>query len=254
MWAYIVAGLCFAYFLGVLLFGAVGTNFYVVWAVLGTGFLSYAVLSTTGVIERYMPIWIRRSVFLCFLLGVALFLVVEGMIISGYVSQKKDNLDCIIVLGAQVKPGGPSKVLAYRLDEAYEYWMENPDTVVIVSGGKGHDEPETEAACMSRYLRERGVEESCILEEDRSTNTVENLQFSKKLLESLFAGQEKNEEQFEIGIVSNNFHMFRAMHIAKKQGYQKVVAIPAPSYVPMQMNNMLREFLGVMKDYLYGNL
>ncbi len=42
-----------------------------------------------------------------------------------------DNLDYIIVLGAQVYKNGPSPVLKFRLDKAYEYLLQNakPDAL-----------------------------------------------------------------------------------------------------------------------------
>ena len=57
-----------------------------------------------------------------------------------------------------------------------------------------------------------------------------------------------------VGIVTSNFHAFRAMGIAKKQGITQVYGISAetnPIYLP---NNMLREFFGVWKDTLFGNM
>ena len=45
---------------------------------------------------------------------------------------------------AQLKESGPSKVLQMRLDKAYDYLVEHEDTMVIVSGGQGADEPDTE--------------------------------------------------------------------------------------------------------------
>lgn len=71
------------------------------------------------------------------------------------------GLDYIIVLGAQVRKDGPSPVLKYRLDKAVEYLNENPDTVCIVSGGQGSNEPWSEAEewhgiCRKKELILRG--------------------------------------------------------------------------------------------------
>ncbi|MCI9142979.1 MAG: YdcF family protein, partial [Lachnospiraceae bacterium] len=55
-------------------------------------------------------------------------------------------------------------------------------------------------------------------------------------------------------IVTNNFHMFRALGIARKQGYANVEGLAAGSVLGMGPNNLLREFLGVVKDFLVGNL
>ncbi|MBO5292215.1 MAG: YdcF family protein [Lachnospiraceae bacterium] len=248
MWAYIIGGLCLLYFIGILIFGGVGTNFYFIWALLGTAFLSYGILNGNGWLQQHIPVFLRRGFGICFLLGVVLLVVVEGLILSGFSAKGRPDLDYIVVLGAQVKPDRPSKVLAMRLDRAYEYLVENEDTVAIVSGGQGSNEPETEAACMKRYLIDKGIAPERILTEDQSTNTVENLTFSKAVI------AEQRNADVSVGIVSNNFHIFRAVGIAKKLGYQDVCGIASVSYLPMQPNNMLREFFGVMKDYLFGNM
>ena len=132
-----------------------------------------------------------------------------------------------------------------RLDKAYDYLTENPDTVVIVSGGQGPDEHVSEAQGMYDYLVEKGIAAERILMEDQSRNTSQNIGFSSALLD---------KENSSVGIVTNNFHIFRATRIAKKSGYLHVCGIAAPSELSMQGNNMLREFMGVMKDFFVGNI
>ena len=80
---------------------------------------------------------------------------------------------------------------------------------------------------------------------NQSENTVQNIRFSKELLESPDAA---------VGIVTNNFHMTRALAIAHKQGLTNAHGMPAPSDPVFLVNNMFREYLGMMKDYLLGNL
>ena len=86
-----------------------------------------------------------------------------------------DNLDYLIVLGAQVYKNGPSPVLKFRLDKAYEYLSANPETRCIVTGGQGSNEPFTEASCMADYLVKRGIDSGRIILEDKSTTTAQNL-------------------------------------------------------------------------------
>lgn len=254
MWAYMIGGLCLLYFIAIVIFGGVGSNFYFIWAVLGAAFISYGLLSKIGFFEQHIPIFLRRSFSLCLLLGVVLFIAVEGLIVSGFFAKGEKNLDYIVVLGAQVRKDGPSKVLAMRLDKAYEYLIENEQTVAVVSGGQGSNEPETEAACMRRYLEERGIDPNRIISEDQSENTVQNLTFSKKLMEEHMKQKGRAPGSETVGVVTNNFHVFRGVSIAKKLGYENAEGIAAVSYLPMQANNMLREFFGVMKDYLFGNM
>lgn len=98
---------------------------------------------------------------------------------------------------------------------------------------------------MYDYLVERGIAPDRILKEDQSRNTSQNIDYSSTFLD---------KEKDSVGIVTNNFHIFRATHIAKKNGYKYVCGIAAPSELLLQGNNMLREFAGVMKDFLVGNL
>ena len=57
-----------------------------------------------------------------------------------------------------------------------------------------------------------------------------------------------------MAVVTNNFHVFRAVKIAEKAGYQNVCGIAAKGEPFLQINNMMREFFGVMKDFLFGNM
>lgn len=106
-------------------------------------------------------------------------LFTEGCIISGFSKNTDKELDYIVVLGAQLKTTGPSRVLQYRLDTAYEYLTAHPDTKVIVSGGQGSNEPASEAQGMCDYLVKRGIEPDRIILEDKSVNTEQNIRFSK---------------------------------------------------------------------------
>ena len=94
------------------------------------------------------------------------------------------------------------------------------------------------------YLTGHGIDRGRITLEDESLNTVENIRNSMNFLDA----------EDSVGIVTNNFHMFRAMRIAKKMGLEYVYAIPADSRMEYLPNNMLRELMGVTKDFLKGNL
>ena len=55
-------------------------------------------------------------------------------------------------------------------------------------------------------------------------------------------------------LVTNNYHVFRAEKIAKKMGYEKVEGLAARSHFGMLPNNLLREFLAILKDFWVGNI
>lgn len=240
-----VLGLCcILYCIGVSIVGF-GTYFFLIWGVLGILSLLVGTFLSSRERVRRVPKWLRIAISVLFLIGVILFCTVEGMIFSQYNAKPQPGADYLIILGAQWKPEGPSEVLRRRLDKAVEYLRENPDTVVIVSGGQGSNEPISEAAGMRQYLVNAGISDEKILVEDQSTNTMENLVFSSRLLD---------KENDSIVIVTNNFHMFRAMQIAEKQGYANVDGMAASAVAGLAPNNLLREFVGVVKDFLMGNL
>lgn len=159
------------------------------------------------------PIKIFAGMIVC--IGLLVFCIVEGCVISQMHADGRGGLDYIIVLGAQVRKDGPSPVLKYRLDKAVEYLNENPDTVCIVSGGQGSNEPWTEAEGMAQYLQEKGIDTARILTEDQSQTTEQNITNSKMLM----------KEGASVGIVTNNFHVFRALQIAKSTDFPMSVEL-----------------------------
>lgn len=237
--------LCLLYCLGIGLFMGYGTRFFLVWGALGAGliFLGWAV-GNQGLMER-LPFGVKLTAGIVLGAGMLLFVAVEGLIISKFHAAAPPGADYLIVLGAQWKEKGPSDVLKRRLDQALTYLRENPGTLVIVSGGQGKNEPVPEARGMAEYLIAAGVGPERILVEDASENTYGNLKNSGALLD-----KEKNT----VVVVTNNFHMYRALGIAGKNGYAKVYGLAADSYPGMLPNNLLREFFGVVKDIAVGNM
>lgn len=148
--------------------------------------------------------------------------------------------DYLIILGARVKGTEPSLALQYRIDAAAEYLKKNPETIAIASGGKGPGEDISEAAAIKNSLLKAGIQEERILLEDKSTDTVENIKFSKKLLSN----------DFETGLlVTNDFHLYRAKSIAKDQGLE-VEGLPAETPLVAVPKSYLREYLAITKYYL----
>lgn len=188
-----------------------GSGFFAVWYAIGAALAGCGVAMRLGAWQAF-PRALRMFVGVAAALAAAVTLGVAALILTTAHEPAPEGLDELVVLGAQVRPdGSPSTVLHYRLDTAADYLRENPSTRCVVSGGKGANEPCSEAEAMARYL------ESC-------------------------------------GIVTNDFHVLRATRIAAKQGYANARGIAAPSdawYVP---NNVLREVMGIVKDFLFGNM
>lgn len=240
-----LAFLCLAYWAFIFLFMGFGTWFFMIWAVIGIGFALAAWLVRKQILKRFLPRWLRNALKILLVCVLGLFIVVEGLIIGAGGAQASPGADYCIVLGAQWKQNGPSTVLRYRLDAAVQYLAQNPQTLVIVSGGQGPNEPIAEARGMQEYLIGAGVDPERIITEDQAVNTLQNLVFSAQYLK---------QDTDRVVIVTNDFHVFRALGIARKQGYRYVEGLAADSYPWMLPNNLLREFLGVLKDFARGNL
>lgn len=219
-----------------------GTSFWLIWEVIGAGFLLWAILLHNGFWEVHKKLGFAFHSII--VLGAVLLTILCVMIATQFSSKGVQDLDYIIVLGAQVREDGPSVVLKYRLDAAQDYLENNPETMCIVSGGQGTNEPCTEAEAMAEYLIANGIEKDRIILENMSKNTMENLKNSKELIEDL---------SDKVGVVTNNFHMFRAVQLAKGQGMENVYGIAAESTIIYLPNNVLRECLGILKDWLMNH-
>ena len=171
----LAAALCFLYCLVVFMIRS-GSHFYLIWAAGGLCFIGLALMIRFDWWSQF-PKALQRGIGGLVLLGVLLFVVVEGCIFAHYHDKGREDLDYIIVLGAQMKPAGPSAVLKFRLDAAYEYLTVNEGTICVVSGGQGSNEPCTEAEGMYQYLVEKGISPERILLEDQSTDTSENIAY-----------------------------------------------------------------------------
>lgn len=236
-------GVCLLYFLLLAVFVGLSSKFNYAWLVMGIFFLLYGLFIKKR--KKALPKAVRGVILFFILIGTVIFLNVEGLIISGFFESGEENLDYIIVLGAQMKESGPSNILQSRLDKAIEYLERNPETKVVVSGGQGSDEPMSEAEGMKRYLVQKGIAPERIFMEDRSVNTKQNLKFSSEYI---------NIEEETVGIVTSNFHIYRSVRLARKQGYANVCGIAAKSKTELLPANMLREFCSVVYYAVTGSI
>lgn len=197
--------------------------------------LAYAGLNVMlGVVVSYVPTIVDYLIIGVSVVVAVVFVLVELLILCAMVALPKENLNYIIILGAQVRGKTICGSLRRRLDRGVRYLKENPNTMCIVSGGRGKGEDISEAEAMAEYLKQMGVDEEHIIMEDKSTTTWENFKFSAPYILDM--------KKDKVGVVSNNFHMYRAMKMARMQGYKKVYALPASTDMVMFLNYMVREF------------
>ncbi len=245
----LLAALCAVYYIIIVSYSGFHTAFASVWAVLVAFFLIIAL--TALVLHRKhikLPVGIKAALISVLCIGVVFFAAVETVIVSGMMHKPSDDLDYVIVLGAQVRGTRITKSLGKRLETAYDYLKNNPDTVAVVSGGQGTGEDISEAQAMRDYLVERGIPEERIIMEDKSTNTDENIEFSMDIIQN-----DSDSGEFSAGIITNNFHVYRASAVCAKKGYD-VEGIAAPSDERLFLNYMLREFFAVVQYKVTGRI
>lgn len=185
------------------------------------------------------------TVILC--IGLLVVGVTECVIIKASFGDPKEHCDYMVVLGAKVRTEGPSVSLMDRIRAAKTYLDSHPDVIAVVSGGQGTDEPMTEARCMYEELVELGVDPQRIWIEDQATSTWENLNFSLNLIE-----EKTGTRPGKIGILSSEYHLFRASLFADACGVESVGIPAATSRLPQKINHFMREVAGVWHYLLLG--
>ena len=240
--------ICFIY-AGIVYSVGSGTFSFVIWLAFTLFFWLCFFLSKKGRWQK-VPVFLRGVTYAALSVGLVIFLLCQCAILSRFADKGEPDMDYIIVLGAQMRGDGPSVVYRYRLEKAKEYLDKNPGTICVATGGQGYNEPVSEGEGGARYLASLGVSESRIMAETSSVNTVQNIQNALDMI----AEKAGDTKELKIGIVTNGFHVFRGVHIAKKLTGTSVCGLAArmePLYVP---NNMVREAFGIMKDLLTGKL
>lgn len=239
---YIVLGvLCVAYYFVLWRASRLGLSMSAMWPAIG------AVLILCGLMcdSPRIPRWLHIAWRACLCLGLAAVMALECLVISGLHATAPAGMDYLIVLGARVDPDGPSPALNRRLNAVMACLDDHPDALIIASGGQGRDEPMSEAQCIRDELVRRGVDAGRILMEDQSTATIENIRYSMALMDDPAA---------ETGIITNNYHVYRATRIARKAGLENAHGIAAMYTGHTKFHYMIREAICIVVDFLRGNL
>ena len=161
--------------------------------------------------------------------------------------EPEPNRDFIIILGCGIrKDGTPTPLLRGRIDRALTFAEKQKaqtgkEPIFITSGGQGADEVISESACMKRYMMERGVPEDRIVEEDRSTDTAENMRFSKEKIQAI-------DPDGRIAFSTTNYHVFRSGLYARRVK-MRAIGMGAKTKWYFWPNAAVREFVGLLTEH-----
>lgn len=270
----------FLYTTVVLYSSGVKTSFLWFWPV--TFFISCtAAIGLFLVLRGQLEVLRAPAVVLTFLFW-AVVLLLGGVFTQVYRAGRAEpqkDADYVIVLGAQVRGTVPSLVLEARIRKAAEYMKENPDAIAVASGGQGTGELISEAEAIKQGLIRYGIAPERILLEAQSTSTLENIRFSSAVISAneqeklsdrmcIAGGNNKDAETVadtvadtaglayasKIVVVTNDFHVYRATRLAKKNGFQNVSGCGATDAFAVTIQYYVRECIGVVLEFLRGTV
>lgn len=168
----------------------------------------------------------------------------SAVVITGTIKDEGEPQN-VCVLGLALTEKDLPRDLIHRLDTAIEYKNSHPETRFITTGGNSEDPEKTESAVMIRYLLEHGFENNeKLVSEPKAKTTIQNFKY---------VGEMVGKTQ-PLGVVTSDLHMFRATRIAKKQGYTKIIKIPAPSEPATYLENASWEAICLIFSLLGGSL
>jgi uncharacterized SAM-binding protein YcdF (DUF218 family) len=162
---------------------------------------------------------VRRLLLTVAALVLAYFGLTTTLVTASMGRDERPRADAIVVLGAAQYEGRPSPIYLARLEHALDLYRDGVAPLLVVTGGRGvAGERWTEGAAGRRWAQEHGVPAGSILVEESSRNTYENLIGVAGLLRPRGLDQ--------VVLVSDPFHMFRAMAQAREVGLE---AHPSPT-------------------------
>jgi len=193
--------------------------------------------------ELYVKLWTALSEVLSTVYALLECFLIGAIICGTRAAKNKPayDKDYIVILGSMIRPDGTLyPLIRGRADRAIGFYNEQlkasgKKAVFIPSGGKGADEPVSEAAAIRRYLLEQGIPGEQILTEERSENTKQNMLFSKELM----------EPGTKAVFSTTNFHVFRSGIIADQAGIE-IDGMGSPTKWYFWPNAYIREAIGML--------
>jgi len=175
--------------------------------------------------------------FECMVIGA----VIANIIVVRHEPDK--DKDYLIILGCGLrKDGTPTPLLRGRVDRAVAFYKRQKaetgkELHFITSGGQGPGEANSESLAMKNYLLQQGVPEELIIEEDKSSDTLENMKFSKAIIDERGGGR--------VVFATTNYHVFRSGLYARRVK-MRAQGMGAKTKWYFWPNAAVREFVGLL--------
>ena len=148
------------------------------------------------------------------------------------------DIDCIIVLGAGVWGENPSPMLEDRLLEGIKLYENNVAPKIIMTGDHGREEYD-EVNVMKKFAMDKGVPSGDIFMDHAGFSTYESLYRAKEIFEA-----------DKVVIVTQEYHLYRALHIANELGIEAYGVASDPRQYVGAAYREIREVLARNKDFV----
>lgn len=175
-----------------------------------------------------------------FVLGVNLY--VKNSVSDKIITEEKAkgiDADCIIVLGAGLRPdGNPTWMLEDRIKVGDELYKNKTAPKIIMSGDHGRESYD-EVNAMKKYAIKEGVPSNDIFMDHAGFETYDTMYRAKEVF-----GAKK------VVVVTQKYHLYRALYAAKKLGLDAYgVSATKRTYDNKQWIRDIREWLARLKIF-----
>lgn len=213
------------------------------WAGIGVCGILMGTLLQSGLLQNFQGIEVLCGIILGAVVILTVILLCSFAVLYSAGNKKPEKgADYLIVLGAKVKGKVPTKALKGRIQAAYEYLNDNPKTVAVLTGGQGKGEDISESSCMERELLSMGISKERLRKEEKSTTTLENIDYAKEWIP---------DTNGHIVVVTSDFHVKRGVAIAKEAGFIHAEGLGDKSVPIMSLHYYTREVLAWVKYGLH---
>lgn len=192
--------------------------------------------------------WIKITFISLFGIGLIISFINLILILNPAIASINDPAENVILLGGGIDKDGrlPDSVMT-RVEKTAEYLNTNQDAICVVTGGTLKWLPYPEAPELKNQLVKKGVAAERILVEDQALDTIQNFQFSCKMLADYRGVGVQEILAAPTVVVTSRFHLRRSERLARRMGFKNIKGIPAACpliYIP---HNYVREICAYVK-------
>ena len=159
-----------------------------------------------------------------------------------------ESAENVILLGGGIdKDGNLPKPVMDRVEKAAEYLNQHPESLCVVTGGTLKWLPFAEAPELKNQLVNKGVAPERILVEDQAKDTIQNFQFSCKMLSEYRGVSVQEILEMPTVVVTSRYHLRRSERLARRMGFTNIKGIGSACQAVYVPHSYVREICAYVK-------